>query len=85
MSNRTWLPGAAAIGVSLSIVGCGSSLKPVQPAVTPAPARTVAAVEPPRPVAPVDPVAALISQSQQHFVDGERELSDKMYFSFARK
>ena len=73
MSTRTWLQAAAAIGASLSIVGCGSSLKTAKPTVTPASAPSVVVAEAPAP-AP-DPVVTLIAQSQQQFVDGERELS----------
>src|SRR5690242_8463027 len=73
MSIRTWLQAAAAIGVSLSIVGCGSSLKTARPAVKPPSPPPVAVAAPP--AAPVqDPVTTLIALSQQHFVDGEREL-----------
>src|SRR2546421_640620 len=73
MSKRTWLQAAAFIGASLSIVACGSTLKTVQPTVTPTygPPEVVASV-----AAPVqDPVTLLIAQSQEHFVDGEHELT----------
>ena len=73
MSTRTWLQAAAAIGASLSIVGCGSSLKTAKPAVTPASAQVMTEAPTPAPVP--DPVATLIAQSQQQFVDGEHELS----------
>jgi membrane-bound lytic murein transglycosylase D len=72
MSIRTWLQAAAAIGVSLSIVGCGSSLKTVHPVVKP-PTPPVA-VAAPVAVPVQDPVTTLIAVSQQHFIDGEREL-----------
>ena len=73
MAKSTWLRNAAFIGASLSIVGCGSSLKTVQPQLTPhGPPEAVVDAGP----APVqDPVASLIAASQQHFVDGERELA----------
>ena len=73
MSKSTWLQAAAFIGASLSIVGCGSSLKTVQPTVTPTygPPEAVASVAPPV----QDPVILLIAQSQGHFIDGEHELT----------
>jgi membrane-bound lytic murein transglycosylase D len=75
MSTRTWLQAAAAIGVSLSIVGCGSSLKTAKPAVTPASAPAVVIAEAPAPAPVQDPVVTLIAQSQQQLADGEGELS----------
>ncbi|MCM3881695.1 MAG: transglycosylase SLT domain-containing protein [Vicinamibacterales bacterium] len=72
MNKRTWLQAAAALGVSVLMVGCGSSLKTVQPTVTPAPAPPPVAVQAPAPPAE-DPVTVLIAQSQQYFLDGERE------------
>src|SRR5688572_4428523 len=72
MTLRTWLPVAAAIGVSVSIVGCGRAPKPVQVTVTPPAAVEVRQPEP----APVqDPIADLIAESQRHFAAGERELA----------
>jgi membrane-bound lytic murein transglycosylase D len=74
MSKSTWLQAAAFIGASLSIVGCGSSLKTVQPTVTPTygpPEAVVESVAPPV----QDPVTLLIARSQRHFVDGEHELT----------
>jgi membrane-bound lytic murein transglycosylase D len=73
MDHRTLLPVAAAIGVSLSIAGCGSAKKPVQVAVTP-PAPVVEEVRAPEPVPVPDPIADLIAESQRHFAAGEREL-----------
>lgn len=73
MTYRTLLPVAAAIGVSVSIVGCGRGAKSVQVTVTP-PAPVVEVRQPdPLPVA--DPIADLIAESQRHFAAGERELS----------
>jgi membrane-bound lytic murein transglycosylase D len=74
MTYRTLLPAAAAIGVSLSIVGCGRASKPVQVTPTPPPPPVVEA-RPPDPVPVHDPVADLIAQSQRHFAAGERELA----------
>ena len=74
MGTRTWLRAAAAIGVSLSMVGCGS-LKTVQPKVTPASAPPVVIVQAPAPPPVQDPITTLIVQSQQHFMNGERERS----------
>ncbi|RPI53516.1 MAG: LysM peptidoglycan-binding domain-containing protein [Acidobacteria bacterium] len=72
MTFRTLLPVAAAVGVSLSIVGCGRTPKAVQVTVTPPPPPVVVqAPEPP----PVDPVADLIAESQKHFTAGEKELA----------
>ena len=73
MTYRTLLPVAAAIGVSLSIVGCGRASKPVQVTVTPPPPAVVE-VRPPDPVPVHDPIADLIAESQRHFAAGEREL-----------
>ena len=74
MILRTLLPVAAAIGVSLSIAGCGQAPKTVQVTVTP-PAPAVAEVRTPRPVPVHDPIADLIAESQRHFAAGERELA----------
>jgi membrane-bound lytic murein transglycosylase D len=73
MTYRTLLPVAAAIGVSVSIVGCGRGTKPVQVTVTPS---APAGVEARRPEPPSvhDPIAELIAESQRHFAAGEREL-----------
>jgi membrane-bound lytic murein transglycosylase D len=72
MTLRTLLPVAAAIGVCVSIVGCGRGPKPVQVTVTPPAAVEVRKPEP----APVqDPIADLIAESQRHFAAGERELA----------
>ena len=73
MTSRTLLPVAAAIGVSISIAGCGRGTKPVQVSVRP-PAPPVAEVRAPEPVPVHDPVADLIAESQRHFTAGEREL-----------
>ena len=74
MNLRTLLPVAAAIGVSISLVGCGSAPKSVKtrvaPPVPPAPVRQAV----PEPV-PADPIGDLIAESQRHFTDGERELA----------
>src|SRR5688572_10941033 len=71
MTLRTWLPVAAAIGVSVSIVGCGRAPKPVQLTATPPAAIEVRRAEP---VTLRDPIADLIAESQRHFAAGEREL-----------
>ncbi len=73
MSSRFWLPAAALIGVSLSIVGCGRTAKPVHPTVTPARPPAPVVAEDPQPAPVQDPVTVLINESQQHFLDGERE------------
>jgi membrane-bound lytic murein transglycosylase D len=73
MILRTLLPVAAAIGVGVSIVGCGRAPKPVQVTVTP-PAAAVVAVRRAEPVPVHDPIADLITESQRHFAAGEREL-----------
>jgi membrane-bound lytic murein transglycosylase D len=64
---------AAAIGVSISLLGCGSAPKSVQTTVaSPVPAVVVRQAVP----LPVhDPIADIIAESQRHFVEGERELS----------
>lgn len=74
MSVRKLLPVAAAIGVSVSLVGCGSAPKSVRTTVAP-PAVPEVIVTPAAPQPVLDPVADLIAESQRHFVDGERELS----------
>jgi membrane-bound lytic murein transglycosylase D len=73
MTYRTLLPAAAAIGVSLSIVGCGRASKPVQVTVIPPPPPVVE-VQAPDPVPVHDPIADLIAESERHFAAGEREL-----------
>jgi membrane-bound lytic murein transglycosylase D len=73
MTYRTLLPVAAAIGVSLSIAGCGRGAKPVQVTVTP-PTPAIVEVRQPDPVPVQDPIADLIAESQRHFAAGEREL-----------
>ena len=77
MSTRIWLRNAATIGVCLSIAGCGRSVKSARPAVTPESAAPVVytVVEAPPPAPVQDPVTTLIADSQQHFADGERELT----------
>jgi membrane-bound lytic murein transglycosylase D len=76
MSLRTLLPVAAAVGASIFVGGCGSSLKTVQTTVTP-PAAPVAAMVVPQaaPILEHDPVAGLIAESQRHFASGEQELA----------
>ena len=73
MTLRTFLPVAAAIGVSVSIVACSGAPKPVQVTVTRLP--TVAEVRKPEPAPVHDPIADLIAESQRHFAAGERELA----------
>jgi len=73
MDYRTLLPVAAAIGVSLSIAGCGGAKKPVQVSVT-QPASVAEEVRAPEPAPVPDPIADLIAESQRHFAAGEREL-----------
>ena len=72
MSLRSLLPVAAAIGVSVTVVGCGSAPKSVRTApVAAAPPEVVAPAPQPVP----DPIADLIAESQRHFEAGERELT----------
>ena len=73
MTLRILLPLAAAFGVSLSLVGCGSAPKPVQTMVTPPAPLVVVREVAPEPVH--DPVLDLIADSQRHFAAGERELA----------
>jgi membrane-bound lytic murein transglycosylase D len=73
MTLRTLLPMAAAIGVSLSIAGCGKGSKPVQ--VTVKPPVPAVEVRAPQSVPLPDPVTSLISESERHFAAGERELA----------
>ena len=75
MTNRAWLPGMAAIGLTVTTVACASNPKPqaaAVPAAAPKPAVTQAPAKPPAP-AP-DPVSTLIEASKKHFEAGEREL-----------
>jgi membrane-bound lytic murein transglycosylase D len=75
MTDRTWLPKAAAAGlvlVATLTVACGSNPKPQKPSVPP-PAPAPAAAKAPAP-APADPITKLIDASQQRFLAGEREL-----------
>src|SRR5207237_322314 len=75
MISKTWLPGAAFIGVVLT-AACGGGLRAVHTTVTPpaainkapVPAPTITALPAP------DSVTILIGDSQRHFADGEREL-----------
>jgi membrane-bound lytic murein transglycosylase D len=69
MKSRAWLPGMAAVGLTVSTIACGSNPKP-QVAATPAPKPAVQAPAAPQP----DPVTTLITASQKHFETGEREL-----------
>jgi membrane-bound lytic murein transglycosylase D len=73
MISKTLLPVAAAIGVAISIAGCGRSQKTVQVTVTPPAPPVAVAAPPPAPI--IDPVEELIAESQRHFVSGERELA----------
>jgi membrane-bound lytic murein transglycosylase D len=71
MTMRAWLPAAAA-GILVTAVGCGSNPKPqVQAAAVPPQQHTAPKVEVPP---PPDPIANLIATSQRHFEAGEREL-----------
>src|SRR5688572_19455197 len=74
MTFGTSLRIAAALGVSISIVGCGRAQKTVQVKVTP-PAPPAVVAPAPAPVPVKDPVEDLIAESQRHFVAGERELA----------
>jgi len=76
MLSRTWLPGAAFIGVVLTI-GCGGAIKTAHKGTTPStPLSAPVAVKPQILQVPdPDPVTVLIAESQRHFADGERELS----------
>src|SRR5437588_163701 len=71
------LPAAALIGVSLCLSGCGSSFGTTHPALIPS-AMVSAPVTPLQKVlitAVQDPVAVLIAESQQRFIEGEQELA----------
>jgi membrane-bound lytic murein transglycosylase D len=74
MTLRTRLHIAAAIGVGISIVGCGRGQKTVQVKVTP-PAPPIVAAPAPEAGPVKDPVEDLIAESQRHFLAGERELA----------
>ena len=74
MIRRSWLPSVAAVIGGISIAGCGTSLKTLPPAVSPAAAAaTIALPEPPAPP-PEDPITTLVATSQRHFSAGEQEL-----------
>jgi peptidoglycan lytic transglycosylase D len=75
MTSRSWLLSAAAIGASLSTIGCGGSLQTVHTAVTPpAPLATPPAIAA-QAVSVQDPVTSLIAESQRRFAEGEQELA----------
>jgi membrane-bound lytic murein transglycosylase D len=65
------LPMAVAIGLTISIAGCGTARKTAKPTVTPSPFPVVRKAQP---IPVQDPVADLIAESQRHFAAGEREL-----------
>jgi membrane-bound lytic murein transglycosylase D len=71
MKLRAWLPGLAAIGLTIATAACSANPKS-QPVVVPAQAPKPAAQVPPPP--PFDPIADLVASSQKHFEAGEREL-----------
>jgi membrane-bound lytic murein transglycosylase D len=73
MHLRTLLHVAAAIGVSITLVGCGSAPKTVRATVTP-PAAQPGLDQVIAPAPAPDPIADLIAESQRHFVAGEGEL-----------
>ena len=63
-----------AVGLCAVVAACGANPKPQAPAAPP-PAPAVAVTPPPAPPKVfVDPVASLLTMSQQHFETGEREL-----------
>jgi peptidoglycan lytic transglycosylase D len=77
MTSSTWLPAAALIGVSLSVVGCGGSLRTPRATLAP-PASVTAPVTPVQKVAITvvqDPVTALIAESRRHFTEAEQEVA----------
>jgi membrane-bound lytic murein transglycosylase D len=61
-------------GLCLAVAACGANPRPQVQTAAPAPVVAVAPQPPPPPKVLVDPVAALISNSQNHFETGEREL-----------
>jgi membrane-bound lytic murein transglycosylase D len=65
------LPVAVAIGMSITIVGCGPARQAAKPTVTPTPPPVVRRAEP---IPVPDPITELIAESQRHFAAGEREL-----------
>ena len=77
MRRAAWLPGVAAVLIGVGGAGCGGPKQP--PSLAPKEAVVVPTPLPPAPPAPApapapDPVQLLISQSQQYFDDGQREL-----------
>jgi membrane-bound lytic murein transglycosylase D len=74
MSFRISLRIAAALGVCISLAGCGRAQKTVHVKVTPPTPPQVAAGQPDH-IPVTDPVADLIAESQKHFAAGERELA----------
>lgn len=72
MKIRAWRPALAAVGLTFSVVACGSNPKPQVTAVpVPAPKPAPPAPAPPP---PADPITTLIATSKNHFEAGEREL-----------
>jgi membrane-bound lytic murein transglycosylase D len=78
---------AAAIGLTVTTVGCGGHARPQVAAVAP-PAPTPGPAAPAQPKAEPDPIAALIATSERHFAAGQREADlghlDKARIEFDR-
>jgi membrane-bound lytic murein transglycosylase D len=74
MFKLSWLPTVTAAGFGVFLAGCGGS-KQAQVRTAPAPPPAVAHRAPVAPAPPVvDPVQALITDSQQRYLKGQREL-----------
>ncbi len=72
MLKFSWLPTLAVASLTLVTTGCGSAARENRPRVTPPP--PVAQTPPPQPAPAPDPVQALIDESQNHYLSGQREL-----------
>jgi membrane-bound lytic murein transglycosylase D len=83
MLKFPWLPTVTAAGFGLVFVGCGGTKQAqVHTAPTPPPAVVRPSSVSPAPPA-LDPVQALITESQQHYLKGQREL-EQGHFDRAR-
>jgi membrane-bound lytic murein transglycosylase D len=75
MVKYSWLPVLAALSVAAAAnAGCGSAAKQAAPQVTPPPPPVAAQAAPAPEPPPEDPVTALVTLSQTHFSNGQREL-----------
>jgi membrane-bound lytic murein transglycosylase D len=76
MVKFSWLPTLAAVTLGCVTAGCGTAARDHRPqAAPPPPTPAVRAAPAAAPVPSQDSVQALIDESQQHFVQGQKELA----------